>query len=266
MWAQRCCGLLPEHGFSQWLRSACRCSAVTRTEKTQMHMDEKVIPITRGKPSRPQLSITSSATRIDVQLQRIPTRPAGAAASPRSLSPSQAPATVLEFEPRLQKGNMKVNRYEISDDNHVCAVDGTETGTAVFASEQELEQLIAGWPARRLVEVWNQLPGVRPVARFENRSVAVRRIWQALQEPRSAPADGGETKRKRHRRESKLEIVLRMLRSSEGASLAVLMKVTRWQAHSVRGFLSSKVSKQLQLPLESFRRDGERVYRLPVQQ
>jgi hypothetical protein len=45
-----------------------------------------------------------------------------------------------------------------------------------------------------LVEVWNQLPGVRPVAGFENRSVAVRRIWQALQEPRSAPADGVKTK------------------------------------------------------------------------
>jgi hypothetical protein len=54
-----------------------------------------------------------------------------------------------------------------------------------------------------------------------------------------------------------------MLRDPEGASLAALLKVTRWQAHSVPGFLSSKVSKQLQLPLESFWRDGERVYRLP---
>jgi hypothetical protein len=231
-----------------------------------MHMDEKVIPITRGKPSRLQLSITSSATRIDVQLQRIPTRPAGAAASPRSLSPSQAPATVLEFKPRLQKGNMKVNRYQIADDNHVCAVDGTETGSAVFANEQELEQVIAGWPTRRLVEVWNRLPGVRLVARFENRSVAVRRIWQALQESNNARSGRQNAKGKRPRRDSKMQLVLRILRGSEGATLSVLMKATGWQAHSVRGFLSGKVYRDLGLPLESFRRDGERVYRLPAEQ
>ena len=159
-----------------------------------------------------------------------------------------------------------MNRYEISDDNRIGAVKGTETGSAVFASQQELEHLTADWPTRRLVEVWNQLPGVRPVARFENRSVAVRRIWQAVQEPKSAPADSGKAKRKRPRRESKLDAVLRMLRGPDGATLAALMKVTRWQAHSVRGFLSAKVSKQLQLPLESFRRDGERVYRLPAAQ
>jgi hypothetical protein len=235
-----------------------------------MHMDEKVIPITRGKPSRLRLSITSNATGIDVQLQRIPTRPAGAAASPRALSPSQAPATVLEFKPRLQKGNMKVNRYEISDDDHVCAVDGTKTGSAVFASEQELGQLIADWPARRLVEVWNQLSGVRPVARFENRSVAVRRIWQALQESKqesnNARSGRQNAKGKRPRRESKMQLVLRILRGSEGATLSVLMKATGWQAHSVRGFLSGKISRDLGLPLESFRRDGERVYRLPAEQ
>jgi hypothetical protein len=52
----------------------------------------------------------------------------------------------------------------------------------------------------------------------------------------------------------------------EGAALSVLMKATGWQAHSVRGFLSGKVSRDLGLPLESFRRDGERVYRLPAEQ
>ena len=41
------------------------------------------------------------------------------------------------------------------------------------------------WPIRRLVAIWNQLPGVRPVARFENRRVAVRRIWQLLEEPKN---------------------------------------------------------------------------------
>ena len=118
---------------------------------------------------------------------------------------------------------------------------------------------------RRLVEVWNQLPGVRPVARFENRSVAVRRICQALQAPNER-GGGRTTKDSRPKRETKLQLVLRMLRTPQGATLRALMKVTRWQAHSVRGFLSGKVSKQLGLPLESFKRDGERVYRLSTEQ
>jgi len=117
-----------------------------------------------------------------------------------------------------------------------------------------------------LVDIWNQLPGVHPVARFENRSVAVRRIWQALQEPKAARGARQKTTGRRHTRESKLQVVLRMLRGPQGATLPALMKVTRWQAHSLRGFLSGKVSKQLQLPLESFRQDGERVYRLPAEQ
>ena len=159
-----------------------------------------------------------------------------------------------------------MNRYEIADDNRVCAVVSTESGGAVFAGEQQLKELATGWPMRRLVAVWNRLPGVRPVARFENRSVAVRRIWQALEEPNNARPRRQHAKGKRPRRESKMQLVLRMLRGSEGATLSVLMKATRWQAHSVRGFLSGKVSRDLGLPLESFLRDGERVYRLPAEQ
>ncbi len=41
------------------------------------------------------------------------------------------------------------------------------------------------------------------------------------------------------------------------------MEASGWLAHSVRGFLSGKLGKQLGLRLESFRRDGERVYALP---
>ena len=41
------------------------------------------------------------------------------------------------------------------------------------------------------------------------------------------------------------------------------MKATQWQAHSVRGFLSRKVAGSLGLPLQSTKRDGQRVYALP---
>ncbi len=63
-------------------------------------------------------------------------------------------------------------------------------------------------------------------------------------------------------RESKTKSVLDLLGTPGGATLAALMKATGWQAHSVRGFLSQKVSKQLGLPLQSVRLDGQRVYAL----
>jgi Protein of unknown function (DUF3489) len=129
----------------------------------------------------------------------------------------------------------------------------------VFASFEQFEHLSADWPLRRLVGVWNQLPGVQPVSRFENRTVGLNRIWRAL----NASAGEGEPGRRPRRgrgRQNKSELVLDMVRGPNGATLKALMKATRWQAHTVRGFLSRKVSKSLGLPIDSFRRDGERVY------
>lgn len=62
---------------------------------------------------------------------------------------------------------------------------------------------------------------------------------------------------------SKSELVLKKLRTKNGASLDALMEVTGWQAHSVRGFLSGTVKKKLDLPLSSdIGKDGKRRYRL----
>ena len=52
-----------------------------------------------------------------------------------------------------------------------------------------------------------------------------------------------------------------MLKRSEGATTAELMKATGWRAHSVRGFLSGTVSKKLGLAVSSAKvEDGERTY------
>jgi hypothetical protein len=60
---------------------------------------------------------------------------------------------------------------------------------------------------------------------------------------------------------SKKAMVLSLLQRPQGATLEELMKVTGWQAHSVRGFLAGTVNKKMALQLESERRqDGVRVY------
>ncbi len=61
---------------------------------------------------------------------------------------------------------------------------------------------------------------------------------------------------------SKQTRVIGMLRSSDGASIASMMKLTGWQQHSVRGFLAGVVRKKLGLKLSSETKGGVRVYRI----
>jgi hypothetical protein len=63
------------------------------------------------------------------------------------------------------------------------------------------------------------------------------------------------------RKISKSNAILHLLRRKQGASLEELQKVSGWQAHSVRGFLSGTVKKKLELKLRSsVSKNGERRY------
>ena len=160
--------------------------------------------------------------------------------------------------------------FQIENDDTVHVVDQSREPAdleRVFASFEQFELLSADWPLRRLVATWNHLPGVQRVSRFENRTIGVERIWRALKA--SAGEDQPTPTRRQRRgrgRQNKTELVLSMVSGPNGATLKALMKATRWQAHTVRGFLSRKVSKSLGLSVDSFRRDGERVYAIRPQQ
>ena len=152
--------------------------------------------------------------------------------------------------------------YIVTEDNALRLVEAQGEPVGHVFSSEEFAQLVADWPLRSLVEIWNKLPGVRPLSRFENREVAVQRIWRALHTEQQQ-ARVVRASRQRRLRASKTEIVLSMLRQPEGSTLKALMKATHWQAHSVRGFLSRKVAGSLGLPLQSTKRDGQRVYAIP---
>jgi hypothetical protein len=62
------------------------------------------------------------------------------------------------------------------------------------------------------------------------------------------------------RAESKGAKVLELIARAKGATLAELMKATEWQAHSIRGFIST-ASKKYKVTIESSKNDkGDRVY------
>jgi|ERR1039458_165460 hypothetical protein len=64
------------------------------------------------------------------------------------------------------------------------------------------------------------------------------------------------------RSDSKGSKILALIGRPKGATLGEIMAATKWQAHSVRGFLST-VSKKRGLKIESIKTEaGERTYRI----
>ena len=145
-----------------------------------------------------------------------------------------------------------------------------------FSSSKELARLAENWPGFRLVEIWNSLPGQKPVKKFTSRLAAVTRIWKAIQSlaphrapqaPHVAPNNKSgkraahRAKRATARRGSKTAQVVELLKRPHGVTLKDLMAATEWQAHSVRGFISGALRKKMGLTVESTKSsDGERSY------
>ena len=193
--------------------------------------------------------------------------------------------------------------YTIDTENSITAhASKEEAGEgATFSTQQELSSLVGEWPARRLIDVWNGIPGLTPVKKFTNRKSGIARIWKAIQSldgggaaeatpaapkpskktkagakkaKKAAPATKAPAKAAKGKRAaakssvprdgSKKAEVLGLLQRKGGATLAQIMKATDWQAHSVRGFISGALGKKMGLNVVSVRRDdGERVYAIP---
>ena len=75
------------------------------------------------------------------------------------------------------------------------AAAATTTPFDTFASQKELAELAAAWPAERLVAIWNSLPGVTPVKRFKEREDGrqpdlgdASRAWARPPSPQPEPA------------------------------------------------------------------------------
>jgi len=89
----------------------------------------------------------------------------------------------------------------------------------------------------------------------ENQNPPKKRV-KAAKKPRKAG------KATTPRAESKGAKILDLIRRPKGAILAEIMKATDWQAHSVRGFLSTAAKKH-NIKIQSEKTEtGERIYRI----
>ena|SRR5438067_3323634 len=161
--------------------------------------------------------------------------------------------------------------FEITNEDHILTITGrvpeeADRQSSRFGTEEELHRLAGAWPMKRLVEIWNRLPGVWPVQKFENRQIAIARIWRAIG-GKGEPAEQATPSRKTagkqvaFREGSKAAQVCSLLSRPEGATLDEIRSATGWQSHTVRGFISRNLSKQGRR-VRSFQKNGERVYRV----
>ena len=127
-------------------------------------------------------------------------------------------------------------------------------GEIAVASNKELHA--ASLSGKRLLALWNALPGVEKRQKVGDRKGLIDQLWsaiEALPDPEPQPDA---------KRPSKQDAVIAMLRRPEGATVDEVASATGWQRHTVRGVFSGALKKKLGLILASAEEERGRVYRI----
>jgi hypothetical protein len=128
-------------------------------------------------------------------------------------------------------------------------------GEIAVASNEELHA--APLSGKRLLALWNALPGVEKRRKIGDRAALIDQLWPAIEAlPDPEPQSNA-------RRPSKQDGVIAMLRRAEGATIDEVASATGWQRHTVRGVFSGTLKKKLGLTLASAKDERGRVYRIP---
>lgn len=94
--------------------------------------------------------------------------------------------------------------------------------------------------------------GAKPAAKTSCRKETGAKQAKPAAKPRKPEARDG----------SKKGAVIELLRRKEGVSAAEIAKLTNWQPHTIRGFVST-ISKKMKLAIESVRNEqGQRIYKV----
>jgi hypothetical protein len=148
--------------------------------------------------------------------------------------------------------------YTINADHVIVSqgqpADLPEGETAVASIEELRAARLIG---KRLLALWNGLPGAERLTKVGDRETLLDRLWAAMEAlPDPEPV---ETRR------SKQAAVITMLRRPDGATVDEVMAATGWQPHTVRGVVSGALKKKLGLTITSTKEQRGRVYRIAEQ-
>jgi len=127
-------------------------------------------------------------------------------------------------------------------------------GEIAVASNEDLHA--APLSGKRLLALWNALPGAEKRRKVGDRAALIDQLWaaiEALPEPEPEPDA---------KRPSKQDEVIAMLQRPEGATVDEVASATGWQRHTVRGVFSGTLKKKLGLTIASAKEERGRVYRI----
>ena len=124
---------------------------------------------------------------------------------------------------------------------------------AVVSNEELHAARLSG---KRLLALWNALPGVEKRKKVGDREALIDQLWSAL-ETLPDPEPQPDAKRP-----SKQDEVITMLRRPEGATVDEVANATGWQRHTVRGVFSGTLKKKLGLTILSAKEERGRVYHI----
>ena len=127
-------------------------------------------------------------------------------------------------------------------------------GEIAIGSSEDLHA--APLSGKRLLALWNALPGVEKRKKVGDRDALIDQLWSAI-EALPDPDQQSDTKPP-----SKQEAVIAMLQRPEGATVDELASAMGWQRHTVRGLFSGTLKKKLGLTLASAQEERGRVYRI----
>jgi len=125
-------------------------------------------------------------------------------------------------------------------------------GEIAVASNKELHA--APLSGKRVLALWNAMPGVEKRRKIGDRKALIDQLWSAIE---ALPEPESDTKRP-----SKQDTVIAMLRRPEGVTVDEVASATGWQRHTVRGVFSGTLKKKLGLTLASATEERGRVYRI----
>src|ERR1700747_1247211 len=127
-------------------------------------------------------------------------------------------------------------------------------GEIAVASKEELRA--APLSGKRLLALWNALPGVEKRKKLGDRAALIDQLWSAI-EALPDPEPQPDAKQR-----SKQDEVIAMLSRPEGATVDEVASAMGWQRHTVRGLFSGTLKKKLGLTLASAQEERGRVYRI----
>ena len=128
-------------------------------------------------------------------------------------------------------------------------------GEIAVASKEELHA--APLSGKRLLALWNALPGVEKRKKLGDRAALIDQLWTAI-EALPEPEEPSDVKRP----SKQAEVMSMLRRRPEGATIDEVASAMGWQRHTVRGLFSGTLKKKLGLTLASAQEERGRVYRI----